>query len=288
MATTQCNSILVDTDDLDRILMDRQRRRNAGVLPKKSKPTLAELRASFTPAVEPPLHRYPRRLKPSLAQLRARFTPMLRGDASTVPAPAATEAAPGNRRPDLSVIRAMAAKRQAEQRSRVYSTTRLQEATAKWLGEVSWNLAMTLTFDDERGVSQDTAARLYGKFLPKLREVVLRKGARNKMIQMAPIIEDSREQLRNAGISMDGREGTHIHVLLRVRGDDPLKYKEAIARAWRATNRRCGDPTISCPNSDQWFLPLRDTPTRERLTGYFLKHQASDTFGLLVQYLHLD
>ena len=197
----------------------------------------------------------------------------------------------GERRPSLALIRekfrSRPAATTAEQPS--YQQTELQKATAEWLGEVNWNLAMTLTFRGKRGTSHALATSLYGRFLPRLREIVGRNGARNYRIPMAPIIEGSNEQLRERGVvGTDGREATHIHVLLRVRGDDPLKYKDAIASAWRATNRRCGDPKVSCPNSDKWYLPLRDSEARERMTGYFLKHQAADTLGLLVPYVHLD
>ena len=197
----------------------------------------------------------------------------------------------GDRRPSLALIRekfrSRPAATTAEQPS--YQQTELQKAAAEWLGEVNWNLAMTLTFRGKRGTSHALATSLYGRFLPRLREILGRNGARNYRIPMAPIIEGSNEQLRERGVvGTDGREATHIHVLLRVRGDDPLKYKDAIASAWRATNRRCGDPKVSCPNSNDWYLPIRDTQRREALTGYFLKHQAADTLGLLVQYVHLD
>ena len=168
-----------------------------------------------------------------------------------------------------------------------YKRTRLQEEMANWLGETEWNLMVTLTFKGNDGVSLSLATKLFGQFIPKLRTIVLRRGSRQR-IRMAPVVEESREQLRNAGLKADGREGTHIHVLLQVRGDDLYKYKNEIEKAWKATNWRCGDPTIYCPNSSEWFLPLTSDEMRTGFTGYVLKHHGTDTLGLLLSYVHLD
>jgi hypothetical protein len=168
-----------------------------------------------------------------------------------------------------------------------YERTRLQAEMADWLGQVEWNLMVTFTFSAEDGVSLPLASKLFGKFIPRLREIVLRKGSRSK-IKMAAFVEDSREQLQNVGLQVDGREGTHIHVLLHVRGDDLYKYKDAIEKAWKATNRLCGDPTIYCPDSDEWYLPLTSGEMRRGYTGYVLKHHGTDTLGLLIQFLNFD
>ncbi|WP_456999602.1 hypothetical protein [Luteimonas sp. A534] len=169
-----------------------------------------------------------------------------------------------------------------------YSQTRLQAELADWLGQGHFNVMITLTFDSADGVSLALATKLFGKFLQRLAPIVLRKGIRNGRVPMVPIIEDSKEQLRELGLTMEGREGTHLHVLMRLRGDDPYKYKDAIKEAWKVTGRLCGDPKIYCPDSDQWFLPLTSGALRKTYVGYVLKQQATDTLGLLVKYLHLD
>lgn len=171
---------------------------------------------------------------------------------------------------------------------RIYKRTPLQINLGAWLDEVKWNLMVTLTFRHPDGVSKALAEKIFGRFLKKLRAILIRKGTNNK-IPMAAVVEDSREQLRELGLSIDGREGTHIHFLTRVRGgEDPYKYKEAIRLAWIATNRLCGEPRVYCPNSDKWFLPLTSDEMRRGFTGYVLKHHGHDTLGLLIQYLHFD
>ena len=195
-----------------------------------------------------------------------------------------------NRRPDLNAIREAVEQKRGKSEvapAASYKTTRLQAATAEWLGEVEWNLMVTFTFKREGGVSLPLATKLFGNFIPRLREIVLRKGS-TRRIPMAAVVENSREQLQNVGLQVDGREGTHIHVLLRVRGDDPYKYKDAIEKAWKLTNRFCGDPTVYCPDSDEWYLPLTSDEMRKGYTGYILKHHGTDTLGLLIPYLHLD
>lgn len=146
---------------------------------------------------------------------------------------------------------------------------------------------VTLTFASPDGVSHALASRLFGRFVRQLRDVAVRKGSRNK-IPLAPVIEDSKEQLRSQGKALGDREGTHIHVLMKLRTRDPYAYKNKVLKAWKNTNRLCGDPLVSCPNSDEWFVPITDTEMLARCTGYILKKQESDSLGLLVQYLHLD
>ena len=167
-----------------------------------------------------------------------------------------------------------------------YHATALQKSMASWLAEVQWNLMVTLTFKGDAGVSHALATKIFGRFRNRYRKDVLRN---NRQPNMAAVIENSREMLKNVGIEVDGREGTHIHVLLRVReGDDPYKYKDAIEHAWKATNRLCGDPKVCCPDSNKWYLPLTSAVERERYTGYMLKHNGTDAFGLIVPYLNLD
>ena len=167
-----------------------------------------------------------------------------------------------------------------------YHATTLQTALASWMGEVKWNLMITLTFKGDDGVTHSLATRLFGRFRNRFRKDVLRTG---RQVNVAAVIENSREMLKNVGVEVDGREGTHIHVLLRVReGDDPYKYKDAIENAWKKTNWRCGDPKVCCPDSDKWYLPLTNAVERERYTGYMLKQNGTDAFGLIVPYLNLD
>lgn len=188
----------------------------------------------------------------------------------------------------LTQVKSEGAERHLSCRPPKYTNTRLQEEMADWLYEANFNVMVTLTFDSEDGVSHPLATKLFGKFLQRLTPIVLRRGIRNGRVPMAPIIEDSNEQLRELGLPMEGREGTHLHVLMRLRGDDPYKYKDAIAKAWKATNRLCGDPKIYCPDSDQWYLPLTSDELQKTYVGYVVKQQETDTLGLLVKYLHLD
>ena len=248
-----------------------------GATRPRRKPTLAELRAKFRQPADVPGH--------GEVPLAARSE----GIANEVVLPAASQTA---RRPDLQEIRrkflqSEPAQTEPADAPKSYKRTRLQEAAAEWLGDVEWNLMVTFTFKGKHGASLPLATKIYGQFIPRLREIVLRKGS-TRRIPMAAVVENSREQLQNVGLPVDGREGTHIHVLLQVRGEDPYKYKDAIEKAWKTTNRRCGDPTVYCPDSSEWYLPLTSDAMRKGYTGYILKHHGADTLGLLIPYLHLD
>jgi len=171
------------------------------------------------------------------------------------------------------------------QQQREYHRSRLQEATLAWLLGTEWNAMVTFTFNGERGVSYWTASKIFGQFLTRLKHVALGRKSRRR-IPMAPIVEDSKEQLRQCGLTMDGREGTHVHCLFQF-PDDLGAYKEVMPDIWRGTAKVCGDPKVYCPNSTEWFLPL-DNATRDIYTGYVLKYCRVDTLGLLYQYLHLE
>ncbi len=79
----------------------------------------------------------------------------------------------------------------------------------------------------------------------------------------------------------------HFHVLLKLE-TDMAASKTLVRRNWTKVSPWCGNPRISNPIGNKWFIDLSDKNLRGVLEYYVLKTCRTDINALLVEYLHLD
>lgn len=164
------------------------------------------------------------------------------------------------------------------------TNSELQQATIDWLCDrAEHNVMVTFTFKSANGVGYGEAKWIFGLFVRRLRDRLLGRRSKRK-IPMAPVLEDYREQLQSRGLTTDVREGTHVHCLMQLPGN-PMDHMDMVREVWAGSHEKCGEPTVYCPGSDLWFLPIGSEGLRATLTGYVVKRFELDVDGLLVQYM---
>lgn len=167
-----------------------------------------------------------------------------------------------------------------------FLSTLHQKAIRDWLIDIEFNIMATLTFKVGMGVSLYSAEKAFCRFSEKLKGSVWKRNP-NDDVMYAPVVENSFEQQRIRGSPPPGREGTHIHVLLKLPGELDENRKR-IRNLWVSTSKFvCGDPSIYCPDGDKWCVGIETLEEREAYIGYVAKHMQDDCTGLLVNQLRI-
>lgn len=167
-----------------------------------------------------------------------------------------------------------------------YRSTQLQSMLSDWFISAAPNVMATLTFKTELGVRQSAAEKAFKRFSAKL-TAELGNRYPGKQVLLIPVVENSREQLWRYGLTRYGREGTHIHALMKLPGDMD-ENRALVRKLWVKTSRViCGDPKVYCPNSNDWFIKLSTRDEQRTYIGYAVKHMQADCTGLLVDCLNI-
>lgn len=163
------------------------------------------------------------------------------------------------------------------------SRTALQVQTSEWLLRGEHNVMVTLTFSGDVGVSYTFAEKAFGTFAHKLKCHLFGKNSK-KRIAMCPIVEDYGAEMMWSTSPAGVRQGTHIHCLMRLPGS-PMDHKDVVRNLWRSSGRCCGDPIISCPNRDDWYVEMKEEQDRVELTNYALKKCERNIDGILIKFV---
>ena len=99
-----------------------------------------------------------------------------------------------------------------------YQSSPLQEALFDWFLRESPNVMATLTFKTTLGVRRSAAEKAFSRFSTKLLAEIGAKHPKARVC-LIPVVENSREQLWRYGLTGYGREGTHIHALMKLPGE---------------------------------------------------------------------
>lgn len=156
-------------------------------------------------------------------------------------------------------------------------------AATRWIASTKYNAFVTLTFCAESNLSYNRVARIFGRFLHRLKVQLFGRNSK-KRLSLVPVIEKfDRDNLYRAR----GDLNTHVHVLIRFPGN-PQEYKALVARLWKSSSRVCGDPAIYCPKDDGWFLTSKSESFSEEMAGYLTKTCTINTDAVLWQYVTLE
>lgn len=156
----------------------------------------------------------------------------------------------------------------------------LQMTTAKWLRSGNHNAFVTLTFRDEGKVSYAYAERTFGRFINSLRGALFGKRSKRRLA-LVPVIEGYD---RSSFYRTRNDLHIHIHCLIQLPGT-PREHMSTVAELWKGTDRRCGDPDVYCPNSNDWFLTPDSDDFKDKVTTYSLKTCGADTDAILWKYV---
>lgn len=173
----------------------------------------------------------------------------------------------------------------AQNEERAYQSTELQKAVQGMLKGCDFNVLVTLTFRGNPCVSYDKAKKFIGVFVSNLRSSLYGDRSKRKIV-LAPFIEGSEEQLREDGYRNTEGFRTHVHVLLKLEGD-PTLYKDRVAKAWTSQSLKCGNPKDHDPSGHRWFRVIDGPGDLGRVSEYVSKFLSGDTYGLVVDYVHL-
>jgi hypothetical protein len=171
--------------------------------------------------------------------------------------------------------------------TRKYHSTTTQTMLLDWFSAARPNVMATLTFKGMHGVRIAAAERTFKRFSANLLSEVSATHPKAE-VRLVPVVENSSEQLRSYGLTPYGREGTHLHVLMRLPGD-LVEQRERVRKLWIGSNKMlCGDPRVYCPESNDWFVELTTRAERSTYISYVVKHMRNDCLGLLVHCMKID
>ena len=160
--------------------------------------------------------------------------------------------------------------------------TELQKALAEGFLQDDYNAFITLTYKTEGSVSYAYARRTFGRFMHAVRCSLYKETCTYRM-PLVPVVESYPGRPLCSGAPYFPTERTHIHFCIKLPGN-PLDHKEMIRRKWLDAGGACGDPSVYCPNGENWYIPLSEPAEIEAYVNYLLKQCCTDSEPLLLDF----
>lgn len=162
------------------------------------------------------------------------------------------------------------------------SQTALQMELSNWLQQGEPNAFITYSF--RTPVSYEKAIKAFGTHAHALKRHFFGNNSKRRL-SMVPVVEKFHKG-ESYGALEKPEEGIHIHCLIRL-PQQPKDHMEMVRSAWIEADPACGDPSIYCPNGDDWFLELNTSEAARRLINYALKTCTQDTAPVLWKFVSL-
>lgn len=152
--------------------------------------------------------------------------------------------------------------------------TELQKALANHFLMEDYNAFITLTFKGEAAVSYAHAEKAFGRFIHALRCTLFKERSKYRMPLLA-VVESYPGRPMCNGLPQGLEERTHIHCCIKLPSQE-VDLRGLVRTAWLDAGTTSGDPLVSDPSGNKWFIEIDDQTSMDRYVNYSLKQCSCD------------